>query len=198
LRNQLFLTFLIFLAVLFFGASDSFANEEIRAPRLLSYIGLSVPAPNMDKWLNIAKPGASHTNEWLRMFSGKTKQQQIEEVNIWVNSQIQYREDNGDQWSSPAQTLARGHGDCEDFAIAKYYVLRALGFTEDQVYLIVADDLVARTEHAVLLINLDGQEYILDNFTDNVIPPASAVKVLKLEFAFSGRHSWLFGIKKSN
>jgi len=198
LRKQIFLAFMIFLAVFVLGASESFANQGGRAPRLLNYIGLNVPVPGMNKWLSVVKPGASHANEWLRMFSGKSKAQQIEEVNIWVNSQIKYREDSSDQWGSPVQTLSRGYGDCEDFAITKYYVLKALGFTDEQLYLIVADDLVVRTEHAVLLINVDGQEYVLDNFTNNVIAPASAVKVLKPEFAFSGRNSWVFGIKKSN
>jgi len=178
--------------------SKTVMADEHPAPRLANYIGLPVPVPGLNKWQSISKPGSQLINEWQQLFAAKTKIQQIEEVNIWANSQLSYRKDGSDQWLSPAQSLARGRGDCEDYAILKYYILKSLGFTEAQLYMIVANDLVVRTEHAVLLINVDGQEYVLDNFTDNVISPAAALSVLNPEFAYSGSKSWVFGKKKSN
>lgn len=50
-------------------------------------------------------------------------------VNVQINRRIAYRADadDADHWSTPCETLARGHGDCEDFAIAKHFLLEASG-----------------------------------------------------------------------
>ncbi len=192
LRKQLFLLILIIVTTLAFGAQDANAGAGA-VPRLKDFVGLPVPSPNLNKWLSVVKPGAGDVADWQRLFAGKSKAQQIVEVNVWVNSRIEYREEAGDQWVSPHQSLARGYGDCEDFAIAKYYILKSLGFTEDQLYLVVANDLVVRNQHAVLLVNFEGQEQVLDNFTDNIMGPDTALTVIFPEFAFSGRKSWVFG-----
>ncbi|WP_237707120.1 transglutaminase-like cysteine peptidase [Pseudoalteromonas sp. BSi20652] len=41
-----------------------------------------------------------------------------------------------DYWTTPLETLGRGLGDCEDYAIAKYISLRALGVIDDKLRLI--------------------------------------------------------------
>lgn len=51
-------------------------------------------------------------------------------VNVEINRRVAYRQDadeGGDHWSTPCETLARGRGDCEDFAIAKHFLLDACG-----------------------------------------------------------------------
>lgn len=54
-------------------------------------------------------------------------------VNVAINQRIEYRADDDagadgfDHWSTPCETLARGSGDCEDFAIAKHFLLDACG-----------------------------------------------------------------------
>lgn len=51
-------------------------------------------------------------------------------VNAEINRRIAYRadaDDGGDRWATPCETLARGCGDCEDFAIAKHFLLDACG-----------------------------------------------------------------------
>jgi hypothetical protein len=35
----------------------------------------------------------------------------------YVKQRVKYRRDTGDHWQTPDETLARGAGDCEDFAI---------------------------------------------------------------------------------
>jgi len=49
-------------------------------------------------------------------------------VNREINRRVAYRPDadaGGDHWATPCETLARGRGDCEDFAIAKHFLLDA-------------------------------------------------------------------------
>lgn len=51
-------------------------------------------------------------------------------VNVEINRRVAYRpdaDDGGDHWATPCETLARGRGDCEDFAIAKHFLLDACG-----------------------------------------------------------------------
>ena len=64
-------------------------------------------------------------------------------VNVAINRCVSYALDppsapGGDEWSTPFETLARGAGDCEDFAIAKFYVLVASGAPREGVRLLYA------------------------------------------------------------
>ncbi|WP_170294789.1 transglutaminase-like cysteine peptidase [Roseospira navarrensis] len=67
-----------------------------------------------------------------------------------------------DYWATPGQFLAR-HGDCEDYAIAKYMALRDLGWSPALLRIVVLQDLNLDVPHAVLAVRLGGKSYILDN-----------------------------------
>ena len=43
----------------------------------------------------------------------------------WVDDNIHWRVD--DYWATPAESIATAGGDCEDFSLAKYYMLKELG-----------------------------------------------------------------------
>ena len=73
-----------------------------------------------------------------------------------------------DYWATPKQFLYRD-GDCEDYAIAKYMSLRALGFTPEELRVVVLQDLNLRIAHAVLVVYLDQQGLILDNQIKRVV-----------------------------
>ena len=68
-----------------------------------------------------------------------------------------------DRWSAPLATLATGHGDCEDYAIAKYVALAQAGVAEDDLRLLIVRDLAAGQDHAVAAARLDGKWIVLDN-----------------------------------
>ena len=57
-----------------------------------------------------------------------------------------------DFWASPLQTLG---GDCEDYAIVKYVVLRELGITAHDPRLIIVQDQKRETGHAVVSTTID-------------------------------------------
>jgi predicted transglutaminase-like cysteine proteinase len=73
-----------------------------------------------------------------------------------------------DYWATPAQFLVKD-GDCEDYAIAKYYSLLTLGFPADHMRLVVLNDLNLRVAHAVLVVYLDGAAWMLDNQIREVV-----------------------------
>jgi predicted transglutaminase-like cysteine proteinase len=59
-------------------------------------------------------------------------------VNTFFNKNIRFGTDpevwgQEDYWATPLETLGRGSGDCEDFAIAKYFSLLALGVPEPKL-----------------------------------------------------------------
>lgn len=91
---------------------------------------------------------------------------QIAYVNHWVN-RLPYRQDemiygDNDHWSTVEEFLDYA-GDCEDFAIMKYLTLRQLGFTADQMHIAMVYDVFSGTDHAFLVVQSDGIEYVLDN-----------------------------------
>jgi predicted transglutaminase-like cysteine proteinase len=68
-----------------------------------------------------------------------------------------------DVWSSPLATLARGGGDCEDYAIAKFTALRRAGLSPEDLRIVVLHDTLHGEDHAVAAARLDGRWLMLDN-----------------------------------
>src|SRR3990172_3987769 len=90
----------------------------------------------------------------IMQLKDKSPREQIEGVNSFFNS-LPYIEDarnygKSDYWATPVELLNRG-GDCEDFAIAKYASLRALGFSSQQLRIAIVQDLNKNVPHAVLV-----------------------------------------------
>lgn len=68
-----------------------------------------------------------------------------------------------DVWSSPLATLARGAGDCEDFAIAKMAALKAAGIPSEDLRLVILRETARAEDHAVLAVRLQERWIVLDN-----------------------------------
>ena len=103
---------------------------------------------------------------------------QLSAVNQGVNRLMRYTEDRiaygvGDYWARLEETVARGEGDCEDFATAKMWVLAALGVPLEQMQLILLRDKWRNEPHAVLAVHLNGRAYILDNLMNTARPADS-------------------------
>ena len=82
----------------------------------------------------------------------------------WVNrklNKVRYRSDASnwgasDHWATPIEFIERG-GDCEDYAIAKYRILRELGVSASDMQIAITRD------HAVLIVDTAGGPVVLDN-----------------------------------
>jgi predicted transglutaminase-like cysteine proteinase len=70
-----------------------------------------------------------------------------------------------DVWSPPLSTLARGAGDCEDYAIAKMIALTEAGVPPRDLRLVILRNTTRTEDHAVLAVWLHGRWLILDNRT---------------------------------
>ena len=77
---------------------------------------------------------------WDRMLEktrGQKTVKKLKSVNDFFNK-IKYLSDEKvwkkeDYWASPFEFLGVGAGDCEDFAIAKYFALRSLGVPDEKL-----------------------------------------------------------------
>ncbi len=107
----------------------------------------------------------------LRFYEGLPLDKMAKRVNSYINDQ-KYILDNrnwgkSDYWATPVEFFERG-GDCEDFAIAKYVSLRALGVPEERMRIAIVHDLEKDIPHAVLVVYTDDKALILDNQSERV------------------------------
>lgn len=68
-------------------------------------------------------------------------------------------------WATPQEFMKRS-GDCEDYAIAKFFVLRDLGYANEQLRIVILMDRIRRIGHAVLAVYVMGDILIMDSLTD--------------------------------
>ena len=85
---------------------------------------------------NRLKSWQSMLQEGLRPDSSELERLTL--VNTFFNKNIRFGTDpevweQEDYWATPLETLGRGAGDCEDFVIAKYFSLLALGVPETKL-----------------------------------------------------------------
>jgi predicted transglutaminase-like cysteine proteinase len=98
----------------------------------------------------------------------RTGRARIGEINRAVNLGVRASDDARrfgmpDRWTSPLETLGSTRGDCEDYAIAKYALLRAAGFADADLRLVIVRLPLMRVDHAVLAVRYEGRWLILDN-----------------------------------
>lgn len=73
-----------------------------------------------------------------------------------------------DYWAIPKEFFAK-FGDCEDYAIAKYFSLRALGWPPEDMKIVILHDLNLKIAHAILVVDFEGDKYVLDNQIGQVV-----------------------------
>ncbi|WP_323751065.1 transglutaminase-like cysteine peptidase [Marinobacter sp.] len=97
-----------------------------------------------------------------------------------------------DYWATPVQLLSTNGGDCEDFSIAKYLSLRAMGVPDDQLRIVYVKALELDQAHMVLAwYETPGSDpLVLDNLI-NEIKPASQRTDLEPVYSFNGDGLWL-------
>ena len=73
-----------------------------------------------------------------------------------------------DYWATPAEFL-RKSGDCEDFAITKFYALIKLGVPPESMRVVALKDTIRNLAHAICVVYTNNNAYVLDNLTDMVL-----------------------------
>jgi len=118
-------------------------------------------------------------------------------VNTFFNKNIRFGTDlevweQEDYWATPLETLGRGAGDCEDFAIAKYFSLLALGVPETKLRFVYVRALLQQGQtlrvepHMVLAYykSPGAEPLVLDNLA-SIIATASQRSDLTPVYSFN-------------
>ncbi|WP_232522467.1 transglutaminase-like cysteine peptidase [Chitinibacter sp. GC72] len=153
-----------------------------------------------------AKYGANakqRLESWQALLDGDKKadeQSKLLRVNNYFNERIIFSSDRQvwgveDYWATPVEFLGRGAGDCEDFAIAKYFSLLALGVPESKLritYVQATGHGPANLAHMVLTYypTPSAVPLVLDNLIPE-IKPASQRPDLTPVYGFNGQGLWL-------
>jgi predicted transglutaminase-like cysteine proteinase len=173
-----------------FGSIELFSKKTQRFPKWLGML---------DRFQDGNKPCESSTcttkgwKEFIAELQGQDVKTQLKEVNRAFNSKRYILDINNwgeeDYWATPYQFLKK-HGDCEDYAIAKYYSLKALGVPIEDMRVVALQDLNLNLGHAVLVVYVGDEPLLLDNQIASVVP-ANSIRHYQPVFSINETGWWL-------
>lgn len=188
-------------------------NRWHAALPLLVSVGVAIAAADLERIVSLATqrygPAAAEpVQAWRRLLGELGNQDEptkIRRVNEFFNRKIQFADDIevwgvSDYWATPLETLTRGEGDCEDFAVAKYATLKMLGVSIDKLRLTYVKARIGGPQssitqaHMVLTYYPTAQDepLVLDNLVADV-RPASRRADLSPVFSFNAEGLWVGG-----
>ncbi|NTV09951.1 MAG: transglutaminase [Zoogloea sp.] len=172
---------------------------------ILGIAGLAVSGVDIERMRQIAfqrfGPGAVVSlDEWRGLIASArntSQADQLRRVNEFFNRRIRFDSDQSvwgvvDYWATPLEFLGRGAGDCEDYAISKYFTLRELGVPESRLRITYVRAQIGGPSSGVSEAHMvlsyyptpDAVPFILDNLISD-IRSASARPDLTPVFSFN-------------
>jgi predicted transglutaminase-like cysteine proteinase len=143
--------------------------------------------------------------DWQRMLGEArktTETDKLRRVNDFINQRIAFDDDmsiwgQSDYWATPIELFGQGRGDCEDFAIAKYYSLIDLGIPINKLRLVYVKAVQTGPAGTFLQAHMVLAYYatptadplVLDNLNPRILP-ASRRSDLSPIFSFNSAGLW--------
>lgn len=122
--------------------------------------------------------------------------EKLEKVNKFFNSRILFVNDIDlwgvkDYWATPLEFLCKKAGDCEDFAIAKYFTLKAMGVAEEKLNIAYVKAIQYNIAHMVLTYYSEpgAEPLVIDNLIDSIDPASKRTDLMPI-FSFNGLGLW--------
>lgn len=175
---------------------------SVDRPDVFNSVALPINRTSLDRrWRNATNGSVGGASaSYAARLAHRDPIEKLEAVNRYVNSRVRFVDDIRqygviDRWTSAAETLRRGSGDCEDYAIAKLELLRRAGFAEKDLYFVILRDALRRADHAVLVVRAEGRLLVLDNGTDRLIDSYEMPDYRPI-FTFSGDQAWIHGYRR--
>lgn len=178
--------------VLLAGAVDGFQLGRVMQAVQLKYGGSAATV-------------AQDWNNALTVFQRGTEQTKLKDINEYFNRKLRFDSDlriwsQNDYWATPIEALLRGSGDCEDYAIAKYFSLKFAGVPVSKLRITYVKAIIGGAgsnisqAHMVLTYysTPDAEPLILDNLV-GAIRPASRRSDLVPIFSFNSEGIWAAG-----
>lgn len=144
------------------------------------------------------KRASTRVEKWQQLMAtnkDKSTKAKLTLVNNFFN-RTRYKTDQEhwgveDYWATPIEFLATNGGDCEDYSIAKYFTLRALGVADEDLRLTYVNALELGQAHMVLTYY--GENKLNPLVLDNIKPwiqLASKRTDLAPVYSFNGSGLW--------
>ena len=189
------LLFVIFLATMlpvFLRAAD------VLPPLTAAYLNSAAT-----KYGISAKKRLKEWENLLKNAQNRPETEKLQIVNDFFN-RIRYVSDQEhcgvtDYWATPAEMLASNGGDCEDYAIAKYFTLVALNVDPDKLKITYVKARVNNKTIAHMVLTYYARPNSIPLVLDSLnrqIKPASQRPDLTPVYAFNGDGLWI--IKSRN
>ena len=170
-------------------------------PDIFNTVALPIDRSPLDyRWKRVGASGVGgRAATFAIALRDQGKRARIEAVNAYVNARVTFVDDSrqygvADSWSAASDTLARGRGDCEDYALAKMALLRRAGFADKDLYFVVLKDLTRRADHAVLVVRAADHMYVLDNGTERLLD-SEAIRDYRPVLTFASTGTWTHGYR---
>lgn len=148
-------------------------------PDIFNSVAMPIASTALDaRWKRVGTAGVGgEAGSFAAALRERDERSRLDAVNAYVNAHVRFTNDSrqfgvADRWSSANETLSRGRGDCEDYALAKLAMLRRAGFADRNLYFVVLKDVARRADHAVLVVRSGGRFLVLDNGTNRLFDSA--------------------------
>jgi len=182
----------VWLLILIAGLLQSI----IAFPDDIFHLDQSVLLQAKEKWGKQAQTRLLSWENLMRREGSSSDREKLEKVNSFINK-VPYREDIDvwgvrDYWATPVEFLGRGAGDCEDYAIAKYFTLKAMRIPEEKLRITYVKSLQIGKTHMVLTYaDKPGDEpLVLDNLNKSIRPASERSDLMPI-FSFNGTELWM-------
>ena len=110
-----------------------------------------------------------------------SEQDKLKRINEYVNRKFRFVDDQAlwhqvDYWATPLEMIGKSAGDCEDFAIIKYFSLKAAGVSTDKLRLSYVKAMIggpnSQVSQAHMVITYyaepDAEPLVLDNLITEI------------------------------
>ena len=180
----------------------------LRLLAVLALAAFSVQAVDPDRILRSAQQygptAVANAKALLQLMAseaGHDDASKLKVVNDFYNQRLAYMEDIDnwglvDYWASPLESLGKGAGDCEDYAIGKYFTLTSLGMPHAKLRLVYVRASIAGAPngfvaHMVLAYypTPEAEPLVLDNLQPGIHPAAERPDLTPV-FSFNADGLW--------
>ena len=174
---------------------------------MLLVVGCTVGAKSTlisnERWKDIEKKYGSYAVariesalKLIERIISLNERKKLDEVNNFVNK-VRFTSDQHawgvkDYWAEPVEFLGRNKGDCEDFVITKYVMLRRSGLSEEKLFFTYVKALRLNQAHMVLTYYETPKSIplVLDNLNFKILP-ASKRNDLAFVYSFNAKKLYL-------
>ena len=166
-------------------------------------VGAQSPYPSNKRWKEIEKKYGSFAVtrmkaglKLIKQIDPLNERKKLDKVNSYVNKVRFVSDQNAwgkkDYWARPVEFLGRNKGDCEDFVITKYFMLRKAGVPEEKLFFTYVKALRLNQAHMVLSYYKTPKSIplVLDNLNFRVLP-ANKRNDLAFVYSFNAKALYL-------